>query len=381
MKRALLAVTLLVTSSVLAVLVVEGAHALLSWKRLDGSITYHAWRALREARAGSDDAALPPWARTLERDALEALVPALASIDAGLGNSPFEALVTPAAAVNERVDGCLVQKPGLRKTMTFLRTHAFNPLDPPALFYDADRALPEAVAALVRDYGVRSVNHSTNAAGERTTLPAVDAADVVLVVGDSVANGAMVDDADTLASQLQARDRSRRYVNLGIGNADAKDVLCALDRALPRYAGRIAAIVYVYCENDFEAGLEYGEPEAVVDALAALAVRAGVDDVTVVHAPFVYNVVPQFTRFRGYRGARTPTYAAERARLEAAVAAAGFRHLDVAALALAEAERRRTQFAALALFVDHMHLSPYGTARLAEALGAFGAGVSPPSPE
>lgn len=369
MKRALVAVALVVLSTALTVLVVEGGHALARWKRLDGSITYKAWRTWREAGRGSEDAtAAPAFTRTLSYADLEALVPALADVDAGIGNSPFDVLVTREAAVNERVDGCLVQKPNLRKTMTFLRTHAFNPLDPPALFYDADRTLPPAVEALVRDYGVRPVAHTTNAHGERVTLPEVEAHAVVLVAGDSVANGAMVGDAETLASRLQARDPTRRYVNLGIGDAEAADVLCALERALPRYAGRIEAIVYVYCENDFDADLAYGTPGPVIERLETLASRAGAGNVTVVYAPFVYNTVPQVTRFRGYRGGRAPTNAAARATLREAATTAGFRHVDIADVALEEADRRGTQFAALALFVDHAHLSPYGAGRLADVL-------------
>jgi lysophospholipase L1-like esterase len=95
---------------------------------------------------------------------------------------------------------------------------------------------------------------------------------------------------------------------------------------------------------------------------------AGIDDVTVVYAPYIYNVVPQLTRFRGYHGEHAETFFAEQARLQQRVRQAGFRYLDIGDVALQEIARRKTQFAAFSLFIDHVHLSPYGIDQVAEAL-------------
>ena len=178
----------------------------------------------------------------------------------GLGNSPFSSLKTEEASVNSEKGPCLEQKPNLHKKVSYLRTNLFNPFDQMSFFVDADRKLPAELDAFITRYAFRIVDHRTNEFGERITLPKVDASRVVLVAGDSVANGLVIDDSETLASQLQARDSSRRYVNLGIARADASDITCALDRAATRYHGTIDEVIYVLCENDFDQGGQYSDP-------------------------------------------------------------------------------------------------------------------------
>ena len=267
-----------------------------------------------------------------------------------------------------REEGCLVQKPNLRKTLTYLRTNLFNPLDPLTMFYDSDRDLDPEIKRLVETYGVRRVAFTTNAQGERITAPAVTSEHKVIVAGDSVAAGVMVDDAETISSQLQALDPTKQYVNIGIGGATAADVICALDKAGRRYRGQIEELIYVYCENDFNRTEPYGTSREVLDWVKRFAKAQGIPKVTVVYAPYIYNVVPQFTRFRGYKGCDHPARAIERAALSELVAEAGFRYLDISEVALEEINRAKTQFAALSVFSDHVHLSPYGIARLVERL-------------
>jgi hypothetical protein len=371
MNRTILKATLLVVSVAMAILVFEGAYAIGKWKVPSSSIIYDAYRKLVDRNRSTTIDQLPrelAYSATLSLSELEAVVPYLKEIDAGLGNSSFEELVTNAAAVNHMVGGCLEQKANLRKTMTFLRTNLFNPLDPVTLFYDRDRTLPPEVQALIENYGIRKISHTTNAVGERRTLPTVTASRKVLIAGDSVANGSMIDDSETLASQLQASDRTRQYINIGIGGAAPHDIFCALEKAAARYPTEIEELVYVFCENDFRHVEDEGGPAAVVNELATFVDSHGIDKVTVVYAPYIYNIVPQFTRFRGYRGGRAKSRAQERTRLEANVRAAGYRYVDIADVALEEAAVAGSQFAVLANFVDHTHLSPHGTARLAERL-------------
>jgi lysophospholipase L1-like esterase len=236
------------------------------------------------------------------------------------------------------------------------------------MFYDRDRDLDPKIKKLVETYGVRLVAFTTNAQGERITVPAVTSDHKVVVAGDSVAVGDMVDDAETISSQLQALDPTRQYVNIGIGGADAADVVCALEKAGRRYKGQIEELIYVYCDNDINPTKPYGTPREVLDWVKHFANAQGIPKVTVVYAPFIYNIVPQFTRFRGYKGWDRPTHAIERAALSELVAEAGFRYIDISDLALQEINRAKTQFAALSVFSDHVHLSPYGITRLVERL-------------
>ncbi|MCZ6666422.1 MAG: hypothetical protein O7B81_14050 [Gammaproteobacteria bacterium] len=222
LKKVLLGTTGAVAICLIMLLIGEGANAILSWKQFDGSFTYKTYRIIKTALRDSPSLdSGPAYTRLLSREHLERLIPKLMALDAGLGNSPYLELQTPASVVNQRDGDCLVQKPNLRRTMTYLRTNLFNPLDPPALFYDSDRTPDEEIEALMRDYGTRSVSFTSNRLGERTTLPHVASERVVLVAGDSVANGTLIDDAETLSSQMQARLQQRvrqagfRYLDIG----------------------------------------------------------------------------------------------------------------------------------------------------------------------
>src|SRR5262249_8136578 len=149
----------------------------------------------------------------------------------------------------------------------------------------------------------------------------------VLIAGDSVANGPMLDDSDTLASQLQQHDETRQYVNLGINNAAATDEICALKAAEKRYSGEISELIYFYCENDF-GELPLGRPEEVIAWLCDFAKRQKIGRVTVIYGPYVYNVVPDITRFHGFIGETFPTNASERLRLANSARSAGFQFVD-----------------------------------------------------
>ena len=370
MKKTIGGLLLIVTLCGLTLLVGEGLNALIRWNDLDGSITYKTYRMFKTAgRTAGPDADLLVYQKTVSRPMFDAVLPDLAKAGAGMGNSPFEELEVDAAAINTRdAQGCLVQKPNLDKRLTFLRSPIFNPFEPPMLFYDADAPLSERAQALIRDYGVRLGAINSNAAGERATLPAVTAPDIVLVAGDSVAYGAGVGDDGTIASALQRNDPARRYVNIAVGGADASDVVCDVEAALKRYPGAVREIVYVYCENDFDAAKPFGKPDAVMAWLKDTAARENIATVRVVYAPYFYNVIPHLTRFRNYRGEKHPYHAAEAKALRAAAQGAGFAFTDIADLALAEARDKGTDFAAFALYVDHVHLSPYGAEKLAAAL-------------
>lgn len=296
----------------------------------------------------------------------EALIDAFVRDGVGLGNTPYEDLKTPKAKVNIRIDGCRQQKPNQRKTMVHIRTHLFEPFDPVTAFWDTDTKLSPEVQAFIDAYGFHRITHTTNEFGERNTYPQVEADDIVLVAGDSIAAGTMVDDTETISSQMQARDRRRRYVNLGINAAHARDVKCALERAAKRYAGRIRELYYFYAENDFIPDEPYGQPEEVVEFLSAYARDNKIERVTVAYSPLIYNIVPQITRFRGSRGEIFPHHGQEKARLRAAVIAAGFVWIDCGEIALEANRAGGSQFSALALFVDHAHYSREGIHRLVD---------------
>lgn len=360
----------MVLFTLLAWILAEGIYSVVKWGKASTSIVFTAVTRL-ERILGTAGAKDPEAYADVLTDAgdFAPVLPLMQAAGVGLGNTPFKELMTEASATKHDKDGCRALKPTLRKTTFFLRTQVFDQFDPVTVFYDADAILaPELKGFLERYAASPPVSLTSNAAGERLTVPLVDRPRKVIVAGDSVAFGAMLDDRDTIASRLQRRDAARQYISTGVPGVSAPEVICNLEAAAKRYQGQIEELIYVYCENDLQLDRPFGRPEEVVDWLRAFAAEGGLSRVTVVYAPYVYNVAPHLTRLKGYRGGAMPTHLADRGRLKAAVEGAGFRWLDIGELALEDNDEFGTQFAFWHFFLDHVHLSPYGTARLVERL-------------
>jgi hypothetical protein len=367
--RAWFPVVIVLVATVVPWLVAEGIHIVVKGSQAETSLAWSLLSSLtRTDPPATSDPRDPASQMIVRASDIERLIPMMKENGVGLGNSPFSELKTEEASVNSEKGPCLEQKPNIRKKVSYLRTNLFNPFDQMSFFVDADRKLPDELQAFVDRYAFRVVAHTTNQFGERTTLPAVDAPRVVLVAGDSVANGLAIDDSETLSSQLQAADSSRRYVNLGIARARASDITCALDRAAGHYKGRIDEVIYVLCENDFEQGGKYSSPGELVEWLEEFRKREGVRSTTVIVQPLVYNTVPEVTRLRGHSHFGWPTFLEQRRQVVDLARARGFRALDFTELTAIERLRGKTQFAPLALYVDHAHWSPVGVSRVVEAL-------------
>jgi hypothetical protein len=369
MKQTVVTFVVSLILAVLTLLAIEGAVSIANWKRADRSLVYGIYSSLRVA-SGSEVASQPGFP-VATRDDIERLIPDMVASGVGMGNVPYKELVTDRAAINAiGADGCRAPKPSIRKYTTYIRSGDFDRFDPPSLFYDRDANLNSDLQGFIDTYGVRKVEFTSNASDERLTIPQVEAPVKILVAGDSVAVGSMIGDAETIASQLQRRNASVQYVNLGVNGAAAEDIVCRLTKAADRYKGEITELIYVYSENDFDPDRNYGRPEDVIAWLHDFVKQQQIPRVTVVFAPYIYNIVPHITRFAGSRGADHGLYAEEVARLEQEVKAAGFSYLSIADLAFAEAKRKGTDFAVLAMFVDHAHLSDYGTTLLVDALAS-----------
>jgi lysophospholipase L1-like esterase len=371
-SRAWFPVVIVLVATVVPWLLAEGIHIVIKGSQAETSL---AWSFLsnvtRKAPPAAADPHDPASQMIVRVSDIEALLPAMKASGVGLGNSPFSELKTEEASVNTEKGECLEQKPNLRKKVSYLRTNLFNPFDQMSFFVDADRTLPPELEAFLDRYAFRMVLHTTNEHGERISVPKVDAARVVLVAGDSVANGLAIDDSETLSSQLQAGDPSRRYVNLGIARARASDITCALDRAASRYKGTIDEVVYVLCENDFEQGGQYSEPAELVAWLDDFRRREGVGRIVVVVQPLIYNTVPEVTRLRGHSHYDWPDFLEQRTKVVELARAKGFAVVDFVDITADERKRGNTQFAPLALYVDHAHWSPVGVARVVDAIGAL----------
>jgi hypothetical protein len=370
MRKMLVVAVAYLLLAIAGLLFVEGIYSIGRWQKADRSITYDAYLAMNRLLGGKAPAPASAGALPVaSRDQIEALIPQMLEAGIGMGNVPYKELVTDRAAINMKdAEGCLVPKPSIRKTTAYVRTGEYDRFDPPSMFFDRDAKLQPAIENFVATYGVGVANFTSNADSERTTLPEVRASRKILIAGDSVAVGAMIDDSETIASHLQRTTRDVTYVNLGVNGAEAKDIICRLRKASVRYHGAIDGLVYVYSENDFKPDEPFGRPREVIDWLKDFATREGVRDVTVVFAPYIYNIIPHLTRFNGSRGAQHGEYSVESDELKKQVLAAGFHYLSIAEMARQEALASGTDFAVFSLFVDHAHLSNRGTAVLVEKL-------------
>lgn len=371
MKEKLLQLLTIILASVVALVLAEGVYALWKTKRFQTSITYTVYNWVKGRLA--DEQEVLPWdpnSRTITSGhTFEKYMGKFLQDGIGLGNSYYDELRTERVNMNETRDGCKVQKPNLDKEMTYLRAGLYAPFAPVTAFYDRYMQLSPEVAGFLDRYAIRRIRHRTNDRGERLTLPLVESAKKIIVAGDSIANGAMLNDEETLASRLQLRNPDRQYVNIGIGGADATDILCALERAAGDYHGQIMELIYIYCENDFKDDKPMGQPEDVIAWLQEYVRSENIPRTTVIYAPYIYNIIPHVTRFRGgYRGGRYETHGSERRRLEELATKAGFEYVDMGALALAEVESTGTQYGPMLLFNDRAHWSPAGSERMAEFL-------------
>jgi len=285
-----------------------------------------------------------------------------------IGNSPFHELKKNKAAVNKPTGKCPDQKPNLNKTFTYLRTLLFEPFNPPLMYFDTERELAPAVRKFADTYGMRPIVHRTNDQGERLTLPYVDSDRKAIVAGDSVANGVGIMDSETISSQLQLRDRTLQYVNIGQGGATGEEILCKLGAAGERYDGQIHKLVYVYCENDLREDEPYGQPEEVIAWIQEFARDQGIDDIVIVFSPYVFNVFPEITRIPGTRGWDHKYRSEKKQQLKQLTLDAGYQWIDVADLAIQAQDDGKSVFAGLSLFVDLLHLSPLGTEKLAKEI-------------
>lgn len=358
-----------VLAGALSWLLAEGVHSVMGGAQAETSLAYALYaRVVAPVPASQADPLDATTAMIANLGTIEEMLPRMKESGIGLGNSPFSELKTEATSMNSDLGECREQKPDLHKIVGFLRTNLFNPFDQMTFFHDAGRVLPPELEAFLQRYAFRRVRHTTNGFGERITLPAVESPRKVLVAGDSVANGSMLDDTETLASQLQARDSGRQYVNLGIAGAKAADIACALERAAERYRGQIDELVYVLCENDWLPGAKYGTPDELADWIEAFRRKEEIRAVSLVYVPYIYNTAPELTRLRGHLFHDFPANHDEKHRILERSAAAGYRVVDYLEITNAERERLATQFATLALYVDHAHPSRTGVERIVDRL-------------
>jgi hypothetical protein len=351
--------------SAVALAAFEGVYSLNQWRKPHRSVVYQLAAMAGLVKPRGDEGAYASYFSDPQE--LANLMPIIEEQGIGVGSTPFP-IHNPDAYITTKENGCPTLKPNLRMKTFFLHTSAFGPYGFPGPFYSIDKKLDPRLQEFFRRYGGPSASMSTNSLGERLTIPDVAADRVVLIVGDSVAFGTRIDDDKTIASQMQARDHMRRYINLGVPGNTAAESHCRIEAATQRYKGKIDELIYVYCENDFDEKIPYGTPKEVVESLQQIARRENISKVTVVFAPMIYMVLPEVTRDEGSIWYPTLKGEKQRAQLKGLVEAAGLRWVDSGALARSEEQETKSSLAIFAYYNDATHLSSYGTWKLVDHL-------------
>lgn len=302
-----------------------------------------------------------------EEGQIKPLIPKMIENGIGLFNSAYPQTLTETARLTVANRECVSPKANLDKTAFFLRATLSEPLDPIVAFYDRNAKLPPELTLFFQDYGYAPHTITTNALGERLTVPTAERPRKAVVAGGSVAFGTLLDDANSLASQLQARDSERQYVTLAVPDGAAGQVICNLTKAVAPYRGQVDELFYLYSEADFS-GETFGTPEEVISALKNLAQNETIAKVTVIYSPIIYNLAPQFTRYRGYVSDRIPNRENEKERLRRIVAGAGFGWLDIGEMVLEASKAQGSEFSVLNNFSDDRNLSQQGVNLVADKL-------------
>jgi hypothetical protein len=178
----------------------------------------------------------------------------------------------------------------------------------------------------------------------------------------------MLDDANSLASRLQKRDKTKQYVTIAVPEGTAEQVICNLTAAMPRYTGQVDELIYFYSEADLDSGNRLGTPEEVIGALKNMQQNESITKVTIFYSPLIYSLAPQFTRYKGYATGLLPNRQPVKDRLRKIVDGAGFGWLDIGDVMLDSSKAQGIEFSILNNFADDRSLSQEGMDQLVERL-------------
>lgn len=366
MKKTLFTIVSLVVVFFICALVVEVGLRWVAYQKTSphGYAIKDLRRSLRESRKAAE---LPPSAEfdryVRSEKEIQDLFPAFKADAIAFGNSPFNELVQPETeSIVRDKDGVLVNVPNHTYKVAFGRFRIGERWDP-ILFKDnhPEKANSEATESFVKTRLFNTTSASHDADGHRVTLPASNAPDIVLVMGDSVAYGAAVNDADTLPSQLQALHPGFRFVNAGVGGSGTADNLQRLDIELKRYGPQIKSVIYVFCENDWNAD---STPEEPVIGLHERLEKAGIKDRVFIFTQYVERAMPDIVREA--KDSQVLHFMDLKKRTLDLLKERQFKVVDSSLLVDDFRQTEASVFAGMALYVDHCHFSPQGLKLLAK---------------
>ena len=327
----------------------------------------------RNFREGVKAAKLPPSPELSRFVASEKevrdLYPAFKKDAIAFGNSPFIELIHPdTESIIRDKDGLLGNLPNHTYQVAFGRYRICDAWDP-ILYKDNHPEKPNSpeTEAFVKARLFNATSASHDAHGHRNTVPASTAQDIVLVIGDSVAYGAAVNDADTLPSQLQLLHPNVRFINAGVGGSGTPDNLRRLSLELKRYGAQVKSVVYVFCENDWN---DDDTPEKLCAGLKEALDGAGIQDRVFIYTEYLERIMPDLVRSTKESDLRR--FWQMKSRTLDMLKQQPITVVEWSKLLDAHRQEAGSVFSGMSLYVDHCHLSPLGLKILAANVPVLG---------
>ncbi len=237
---------------------------------------------------------------------------------------------------------------------------AFN-IDPPVLYLRSEENLKSS--PVLRDYIDSQTrlhySYTINENGFRTTLPIVKADRKILIIGDSVAFGAGVNDDSTTASYLQSMvGESYRVVNAGVGSYTARQAFWMAEILSAKESYDV--LIFLTSQNDFMFGhktFSYNA-EGRLKELAALKPNFPKGMMLVVFPYMEYSLrdiildkywPQQEINLSKYLFKDLPSISKK----------IGITYIDLTSMIDTYLEQTATVFSRFVFYVDHGHMSPY----------------------
>ncbi len=332
---------------------------------------------LREFRDGAKAAKMPTPPELTRYVAAEKeirdLYPSFLKDGIAFGNSPFIELIQPVTeSIVRDKDGVLVNLPNHTYEVAFGRYKIGDSWDP-ILYKDnhPEKANSAETEAFVKKHLFKATSATHDADGHRITLPASNSQDIVIVMGDSVAYGAAVNDADTLASQLQVLHPEHKFVNAGVGGSGTPDNLQRLEIELKRYGSAVKSVIYLLCENDWN---DDDTPDKLAEGLVKVLDAGGVKDRVFIFTQYIERAMPDLVRgtketdYRRFMNDKARTFELLKEKSKDTPMAL----VDWTKILDDHRQQSGSVFSGLGLYVDHCHLSPEGLKMLARHTPVLG---------
>lgn len=210
---------------------------------------------------------------------------------------------------------------------------------------------------------------SVDELGYRRTVPENEAEQVVIVIGDSVPFGAVVSDAETVPSLLQARFPQHRFVNSGIPSSQADDNFYRLQRDLERFGDNVAGVIYFHTHNDFYSTMRPNvviPPEEAAEAIVGVLEEYGVENALLVaHESAIYTATEIVAQ---YDEQNLINRIARQRAVMRTFTEAGIPAIDTRDIFYAAEQESSSLYGGAAYLIDSTHFSLAGSKAVAETI-------------